>query len=76
MVLGKKQKQLKYFIIFISARLSLVNMIQDVAQKVGNMDVDVVTESLGKAGYRITSDAYMKAGMGDGGSFTYVIILH
>ena len=50
----------------ISARLSLVNMIQDVAQKVGNMDVDVVTESLGKAGYRITSDAYMKAGMGDG----------
>ena len=52
---------------FISARLSLVNMIQDVAQKVGNMDVDVVTESLGKAGYRITSDAYMKAGMGDGG---------
>lgn len=52
---------------FISARLSLVNMIQDVAQKVGNMNVDVVTESLGKAGYRITSDAYMKAGMGDGG---------
>ena len=42
-------------------------MIQDVAQKVGNMDVDVVTESLGKAGYRITSNAYMKAGMGDGG---------
>ena len=52
---------------FISARLSLVNMIQDVAQKVGNMNVDVVTESLGKAGYRITSDAYMRAGMGDGG---------
>ncbi len=52
---------------FISARLSLVNMIQDVAQKVGNMNVDVVTESLSKAGYRITSAAYMKAGMGDGG---------
>lgn len=52
---------------FISARLSLVNMIQDVAQKVGNMNVDVVTESLSKAGYRITSAAYMRAGMGDGG---------
>ena len=52
---------------FISARLSLVNMIQDVAQQVGNMNVDVVTESLSKAGYRITSAAYMKAGMGDGG---------
>ena len=51
-------------------------MIQDVAQKVGNMNVDVVTESLGKAGYRITSDAYMKAGMGDGGSIAHVIILH
>ena len=52
---------------FISARLSLVNMIQDVAQRTGNMNVDVVTESLRNAGKRITSDAYMKAGMGDGG---------
>jgi UDPglucose 6-dehydrogenase len=52
---------------FISARLSLVNMIQDVAQSVGNMNVDVVTNSLSNAGYRITSAAYMKAGMGDGG---------
>lgn len=52
---------------FISARLSLVNMIQDVAQRVGNMNVDVVTDSLSNAGKRITSAAYMKAGMGDGG---------
>lgn len=52
---------------FISARLSLVNMIQDVAQRTGNMNVDVVTESLSNAVKRITSDAYMKAGMGDGG---------
>jgi UDPglucose 6-dehydrogenase len=52
---------------FISARLSLVNMIQDVAQSVGNMNVDVVTNSLSNAGQRITSAAYMKAGMGDGG---------
>lgn len=52
---------------FISARLSLVNMIQDVAQRTGNMNVDVVTESLSNAGKRITSAAYMKAGMGDGG---------
>ena len=52
---------------FISARLSLVNMIQDVAQRTGNMNVDVVTNSLSNAGKRITSAAYMKAGMGDGG---------
>jgi UDPglucose 6-dehydrogenase len=52
---------------FISARLSLVNMIQDVAERVGNMNVDVITESLSNAGKRITSAAYMKAGMGDGG---------
>ena len=28
---------------FISAKLSLVNMIQDVAEKQGNINVDVVT---------------------------------
>ena len=52
---------------FISARLSLVNMIQDVAQRVGNMNVDVITKSLSMAHYRSNGEAYNKAGMGDGG---------
>jgi UDPglucose 6-dehydrogenase len=52
---------------FISAKLSLVNMIQDVAEKNGNIDTDVVTGALEKSNYRITGKAYMKAGMGDGG---------
>ena len=53
---------------FISNKIALVNMIQDVAQKLGNMDVDKVTEALAKSTKRIVSDAYMKAGMGDGGA--------
>jgi len=52
---------------FISAKLSLVNMIQDVAMKSGNINVDVVTNALAKSDYRITGPAYMKAGLGDGG---------
>ena len=52
---------------FISAKLSIVNMIRDVAVKLGNMNVDVVTEALAESNKRITSKAYMKAGMGDGG---------
>jgi len=53
---------------FISNKIALVNMIQDVAHKLGNMDVDVVTQALAKSTKRIVSPAYMKAGMGDGGS--------
>ena len=53
---------------FISTKVSLVNMIQDVAHKLGHMNVDVVTNALAKSTKRITSSAYMKAGMGDGGS--------
>ena len=52
---------------FISAKLSLVNMIQDVAVKNGNIDVDVVTTALANANIRITSGKYMTAGMGDAG---------
>tara|TARA_Y100001960_G_scaffold316037_1_gene382415 strand:- start:417 stop:929 length:513 start_codon:yes stop_codon:yes gene_type:complete len=43
-------------------------MVQEVAQKLGNMDVDVVTKALAKSTQRINSPAYMKAGMGDGGA--------
>jgi UDPglucose 6-dehydrogenase len=53
---------------FISNKIALVNMIQDVAHKMGNMNVDVVTQALSKSTKRIVSPAYMKAGMGDGGA--------
>ena len=53
---------------FISNKISLVNMIQDVAVKLGNMDVDTVTKALAKSTQRITGPAYMRAGMGDGGA--------
>ncbi len=52
---------------FISTKVALVNMIQDVAEKGGNMNVDVVTGALERSTYRILGPAYMKAGMGDGG---------
>ena len=52
---------------FISTKVALVNMIQDVAEKSGNMNVDVVTGALERSTYRILGPAYMKAGMGDGG---------
>ena len=53
---------------FISNKIALVNMIQDVAHRLGNMDVDRVTQALAKSTKRIVSPAYMKAGMGDGGA--------
>jgi UDPglucose 6-dehydrogenase len=53
---------------FISAKLSLVNMIQDVAERQGNINVDVVTDALKNSNQRIMGPRYMKAGMGDGGA--------
>jgi UDPglucose 6-dehydrogenase len=53
---------------FISAKIGLVNMIQDVAEKNGNINVDVVTDALKKATQRITGPRYLTAGMGDGGA--------
>jgi len=53
---------------FISNKVALVNMIQDVSHRLGNMDVDTVTQALAKSTQRIVSPAYMKAGMGDGGA--------
>ena len=52
---------------FISAKIGLVNMIQDVAQQQGNINVDVVTDALAQSTMRIMGPQYMKAGMGDGG---------
>ena len=52
---------------FISTKLGLVNMIQDVAMRQGNINVDVVTDALAASTMRIMGPQYMKAGMGDGG---------
>lgn len=52
----------------ISARLALVNMIQDVAQRIGHMNVDKITDAFKQASVRITGKGYYKAGMGDGGA--------
>ena len=53
---------------FISTKVALVNMIQDVSHKLGNMNVDNVTGALSRSTNRIISAKYMKAGMGDGGA--------
>ena len=53
---------------FISTKIGLVNMIQDVAQKQGNINVDVVTKALAESNMRIMGKQYMTAGLGDGGS--------
>jgi len=53
---------------FISTKLSLVNMMQDVAMKQGNINVDIVTDALANSTMRIMSPQYMTAGMGDGGA--------
>ena len=42
---------------FISTKVALVNMIQDVAEKNGNMDVDIITGALARSTYRITGPA-------------------
>jgi UDPglucose 6-dehydrogenase len=52
---------------FISTKIGLVNMIQDVAVKSGNINVDVVTDALSESTIRIVSKKYMTAGMGDAG---------
>lgn len=53
---------------FISAKIGLVNMVQDVAERQGNINVDVVTRALANSTKRIMGPQYMTAGMGDGGA--------
>ncbi len=53
---------------FISAKVSLVNMIQDVAEKQGNINAEVVCDALADCDRRIMGPSYMKPGMGDGGA--------
>jgi UDPglucose 6-dehydrogenase len=52
---------------FISAKIGLVNMILDVAERTGHMDVDVVTTALRDSTQRIMGPRYMRAGLGDAG---------
>jgi len=53
---------------FISAKVSLVNMVQDVAEKLGNINSELVCDALAGSTRRIMGPAYMKPGMGDGGA--------
>jgi UDPglucose 6-dehydrogenase len=53
---------------FISAKVSLVNMIQDVAERLGNVNAEVVCDALAASDRRIMGPGYMKPGMGDGGA--------
>jgi UDPglucose 6-dehydrogenase len=53
---------------FISAKVGLANMIQDFAQRIGNINVDVVTTALAHSTQRIMGPKYMTAGMGDAGA--------
>jgi UDPglucose 6-dehydrogenase len=53
---------------FISAKIGLVNMVQDFAMRIGNINVDVVTNALARSTMRIMGPKYMTAGMGDAGA--------
>ena len=53
---------------FISTKLALVNMIQDIAETNDNINTDIVTNALKNSTQRIMGPAYMTAGMGDGGA--------
>ena len=53
---------------FISAKVGLVNMVQDFALRIGHINVDVVTDALARSTMRIMGPKYMTAGMGDAGA--------
>lgn len=53
---------------FISAKISLVNMIQDVAEKQGNINSEWVCDALARSTRRIMGPSYMKPGLGDSGA--------
>ena len=53
---------------FISTKIGLVNMILDVADKIGHMNVDHICGALADSTMRIMGRKYMTPGMGDGGA--------
>lgn len=52
---------------FISAKIVLVNLIQDLTNKIGNSNVDTITNALARCDSVIMGPKFMKGGMGDGG---------
>jgi len=56
-----------FYNVYISFKISMINTVQDLSQRVGNLDADRVTEAIASATRRIISPMYLKAGMGDGG---------
>jgi UDPglucose 6-dehydrogenase len=52
---------------FISTKISFVNILMEMCHKLPGTNVDDVTNALKLGSRRIISDAYMSAGMGDGG---------
>ena len=53
---------------YISAKIGIVNMIQDFAMKIGHMNSEVVASALGRSSMRLQSPKYMIPGMGDSGA--------
>jgi len=53
---------------FLSMKLAYTNMVQDVCQRIGHANVDVVTQAFAKSKMRLGADVYIKSGMGDGGA--------
>lgn len=53
---------------FISMKIGFANMIMDVGERLGNIDVDKVTNALSFSTKRIMGPMYMKPGLGDGGA--------
>jgi len=53
---------------YISAKIGIVNMIQDFAMKIGHMNSDVVAGALARSTMRLQGPQYMVPGMGDAGA--------
>lgn len=56
-----------YYNTFITTKLTFVNMVQDFANRIGNVNAKFVTNTLSKSTDRLISDRYMNPGLGDGG---------
>ena len=52
---------------YIGQKIVMANTLMEICHKIGNANVDVVTNALSKATKRLVSTAYMRGGMGDGG---------
>lgn len=55
-----------FFNVYSSMKITLVNTIQDISMKLGNINVDKITEQLSKT-KSMNSETFMKAGLSAGG---------